>query len=355
MAIERLIQTGFELGSVTAEGTAIGTNPGNLVVITGTPKTGIYSLRMGSHASSSYAMLWTIPSTVQFRDGFHVRLANSYTAGNALYVASWRTAADAEAGSLRYQSNTGQLHLYTSGVYRASISGININTWYHIGVDARINLSTGWAKVYVNGALVLSFSGNTGSTNLTRIVLGCDPQVGNQLDSGSYYYYDDITIDDTTDEGAPAPVPDRRWDYKASADADEAETYKEWAGSDGNSVDNYALVDEIPHNSDTDYVSAGAADLKDSYKHATFSLPANGTIKSVVPIAVAKKGDATDCQLALGTRLSATDLIGSGQALPTSYGLAVWERQTAKPGGGAWEEADVNAAELVIESDGAFA
>lgn len=89
-------------------------------------------------------------------------------------------------------------------------------------------------------------------------------------------------------------------------------------GSDGNSVDNYLLVDENPPNGDTDYVSSGTAGDIDLYamQNAT---PTSGTVKAVGVHLYARKDDAGARSIAPMVRDGTTNNAGTTQAIGTSY------------------------------------
>jgi hypothetical protein len=130
--------------------------------------------------------------------------------------------------------------------------------------------------------------------------------------------------------------------------------YSQFDGSDGNQVNNYQLVDEVPANV-TDYVETVTVDQFDSYDLADIALSVGATILAVIPTVYSvRDGDAEE--IALGTRLGGADLVGSDQVPPSGYSDKAFlnERQTTKPGGGAWAEADVNNAEIVIKSRGSY-
>lgn len=349
MTIVRRITTGFELGKSELECTEIGTRTDEVSASTAQKVTGSYSLCVGGHEDATQAAQWSISDTYQIRVGFHVRLADAYTAGNILYIASWRTSGGTILGSLRYQSNTGQLHLYVNGTSLvASIGDIASSQWYHIGIDIKIDASSGWVKVYRDKVEVLSTSGNTGNTQIGQVVLGLEPRTANNL-YNAYYYYDNIIIDDSTDESIPAIVPEIFLGYVSP---DTNGNYSQFTGSDGNSVNNYQLVDEIPSDS-ADYVSGNSADLVDSYSMGTITIPEGYSITALVPVGVGKKLGILATTLKLGTRLSSTDLVGDAQTLAgTDY--SYYERQTSKPGGGSWLQSDLNDVELVIKSSGTY-
>ena len=351
MAIIRDEQTGFELGNIgIVESTGYVGN-GTHIRTTADKKTGSYALR---NEATNYTggTWWDISTSRQKRVAFHCKIGNAWSTNRQRFC-SLQYVDTTEIVSLRQQPASNIIRLWVGGVERASYAGCIVGSWYHFGIDVKIDSVNGWVYIYLDGLLIMSYTGNTGNADVGRFMFGSWSS-GGGLTGGTYWYWDDLTIDDSTGEGAPAPVQDRRYQFKIPVDAAEGETYKQWLGSDADSVDNWALVDEIPHNSDTDYVVAGSTGLLDSYEHATFTLPTNGVITAVIPIAVAKAGDVSDTLLGLGTRLSGTDLIGSGQSLQTSYGFRKLERQAAKPGGGAWSETDVNNAEIVIKSLGTY-
>ncbi len=155
-------------------------------------------------------------------------------------------------------------------------------------------------------------------------------------------------IEDTTGEGSDVVPPKLRFYYLTP---DGNGNYADWDGSDGNQVDNYLLVDEVPP-SDADYVETNVVDRLDSYTMTTFVLGTGQTIVAVIPIVRGQREGITE-ELALGTRYSGTDLIGSDQE-PLGSFRYLWERQIAKPGGGDWNQSAIDGVETVIKSRGTF-
>jgi hypothetical protein len=127
--------------------------------------------------------------------------------------------------------------------------------------------------------------------------------------------------------------------------------YSQWTPSSGSGADHYADVDEVPA-SDADYLTEDAVGQKDSFAMETYSIGTNEIVNAVIPIIRAKKNGATEA-LKIGTRYSGTDLMGANKDLGVSFGY-LSERQTTKPGGGAWDQAAVDDMEVVIQSSGSF-
>lgn len=339
MAITRIWQSGWELQSealeLTAETTSLNTTYA---------KTGIRSLNITT-ANNGTGYYEHSAALTQCRLGFHWRQDGNTALSGALNICSLRSGTTAIC-SIQYNIFTSEWVVLcgSTEVGRQSDPVANArNTWMHIGVDVKIDGAAGWVQVYRDGNLIINFSGDTndGGANFNRLYWGSS--------TGSVWtttMVDDCYWDNTAGEGAGAAPPDLRFQYiLPNGDGN----YSNWTGSDGNSVNNSLLVDELPPSS-TDYVSVTTQPVTDSYALADYTPTPGATVAAVIPTAMALKDLAgTTLKLALGTRLSATDVVGTAQALTTGY-LRYWERQTTKPGGGAWTESDVDSAEVVIQS-----
>jgi hypothetical protein len=347
MTITRRWQAGAEPQDFSEFSGTIGN--GNTTIFTSSPKTGGASFRFYGPASDTCYGYVAIPATRQIRGGLFFRI-------DSVSATFWRFfTLNTPAGGLvdlRYTRSNGGVSLWVNNSQIDEITSCSPGTWYHIGFDIKIHPTDGWAKFYLDGILILSFEGNTGDVDITTLYTGKvsgSYSGGSGLGTSFTLIVDDLYIDDTTGESTPQTVPIKRF-FPAIADGNGY--YSQWTGSDGNQVDNYALVDETPPNADTDYVQALSADLLDSYAMSTYTLQANESCVAIIPYAVVKRTGTTE-QLALGTRLSSTDLVGSDQNPPTAYGV-LWERQETKPGGGAWTQSDIDGFEAVIKSRGTY-
>jgi hypothetical protein len=115
-------------------------------------------------------------------------------------------------------------------------------------------------------------------------------------------------------------------------------------GSDGNSTDNYLLVDELSPSA-TDYNGHATVANKDTYvltDLASTSVTVHGTRTS----AYAAKSDAGAKSGRIVTRTNSTDYGGTDAALSTSY-LSFDEFRVTNPNSGvAWTGSDINALEV---------
>jgi len=345
MAITRLWQTGLELGVIN-EFSGSYFNGGGGVTSVG-PKTGTYCLQGNSAGGGAYAQVfWILPATRQIRTGFYWNPA-SLAGTTEIDIVQIKTSAGTVLVRLEATgSGAGNnLIIDVAGVNQDVIAGASGGSDYmHIGVDVKIHASAGWVVVYKDGVEILRFEGNTGNADIESIFYGHD------IAAGVIMKFDDFYVDDTTGEAAAAAVPSVYFQYITPNG--NGFYNGNWSGSDGNSVDNYLLVDEIPPGSDTDYVQTTVVDELESFAMTTFTLAAGQEIQAMIPVAYCRKTGITE-QIALGTRLSGVDLIGSDQTPSQSYSPRL-ERQTTKPGGGAWNQAALDGVEFVEKARGSF-
>ena len=118
-------------------------------------------------------------------------------------------------------------------------------------------------------------------------------------------------------------------------------------GSDGNSVDNYLLNDELPFSS-TDYAGSATIGQKDTYAMA--NLPAGvTTVYGIQLNGLMAKSDATLAQARYVLRSGGTDYGGVTRTLTTSY-VGYQELYELNPNTSAqWTPAAVNAVEGGME------
>lgn len=220
------------------------------------------------------------------------------------------------------------------------------DTWFYFGIDCKIDPSSGWVYVYINGVETLKFEGNTGNVDINRV------RFGTLQDSGTtvmYWHYDDLYINLTDGESSPSNPPILFFDWLSP---DGNGTYSQWIGSDGNSLNNYALVDERPPNT-SDYVYSSGTNYLDSYMMGTHIIEAGQQIHSIIPIVLSQRYGGGE-EIAIGTRYSGTNAVGSNQDPGFGAYTYIWERQTGTPIGGAWNQDSLDNIELIIYSTGAF-
>jgi len=348
MTITRLWQAGAELQHVDELDQSPAYEGGSLTISSTKARTGTYSFR-GSVGQGKAID----GGTTQIRAGLYLN-HNDLGAKSS----SWKPVIYYVKSSsdilVQWNGATDNLELLVGGVLQdsapSSTAGFStIDTWLHCGITCKADASTGFVSFYVDGTQVLTYSGNTG-TSITGVYFSGDNSIGG---FATYAYWDDFYLDDTVGE-ADGPVPSPRFSFLLPNGAG---THTNMTPNTGA---NYAAVDDSgAPDDDTTYVYATSASVKDSYALTnttpSVTVPAGYNVIAVIAAAWARKTDAgVATTLQIGTRLSASETIGSAQTLATDYG-PLFERQTTKPGGGAWSESDIDSAEVILQSAGAYA
>lgn len=216
------------------------------------------------------------------------------------------------------------------------------NVYYFIELKVKIDNTVGEVELWIDGVLDGTFSGDTqqsANASADRMV----HSGGTGGNGGFSWRIDDVYICDDTGSIANDVLGDVRvLALLPNGNGNSSQL----VGSDGNSTDNYLLVDESSPNSDTDYVESSTPGDKDTYTYGNISQA--GTIYGVQVCTYAKKTDAGARTIASVARLSATEEDSSDFTLTTGYKYHVDVREE-KPGGGAWAVSDVNSAEFGVK------
>ena len=240
------------------------------------------------------------------------------------------------SGALQVRRGSGG----TGTIISSSASNIVANgAWGYVELRATIADSGGKAIVRWNGVELINFTGDTknGGTGTTID--------STYIRGGDTYKYDDIYVIDPTT--GSAPYNDFLGDVKVQSIFPNGNgTFSQGTGSDADSVDNYALLDEARAASTTDYVDLSTGE-KDTYTYQDVTLPATSTIYAVQTVTHVQKTDTGSITTADVARLGANESVGAASVPGTSAEIkrTVW---TAKPGGGAWSVADVNNTEFGV-------
>jgi len=259
---------------------------------------------------------------------------------------------DSNYGGAQLCANGQDIVARTNGVTRATwtdgMKSIRRNKWHHIAVDIKFHTTTGWFYMYFDGAEKIAYNGQTDHLIADASALflcradPTGPSFTNYLD------YDDVYVNDSEGEGTPALPKNTKFHYvRPNGNGN----YTQWTGSDGNTADNYVFVDD-PHGANLDLgqgcIDTDTATNKDSWTMEDPALPAGVTIDAVIPVVICQNGGVGQDTIKLFTRYSGSDSLSSAMTTPLTYGL-LFDRQTTKPGGGAWDATAVNAMEVGVE------
>jgi hypothetical protein len=207
--------------------------------------------------------------------------------------------------------------------------------WHVIEMRLHINAS-GHITVKFDGTQKINYSGNTtnGHTGVQQLVPRC-------MDRNLGSYIDDWAVNDTSggvddtwlgDGGINALTPNG------------AGNYADLIASAGTP---YQCVDDVPHNSDTDYVYESTADKKSTYAMSNLpTLPLNSSISRVIVRMVARESAAAGDKIATLLRSGSTDDQGADQSLTISYFAYQSQEYLTDPADdAAWTSTKVNALE----------
>lgn len=257
----RIITCGWELQS-TASGVEledIGTAP---AIETTIVRSGAAAMRANASAEShfglyssgtsviflqSYVRFETFPSVtltfLRLRNGTSAKIGIKCTAAGVLQLFN-------EEDSTQIGSDS---------------SAISTGTWYRIalGCDPTTLSSTSVeARAYVDTAGASTFWNPSGTANLAAVpntfYIGAAVSGGVTVD----IVYDDFVINDNSGSFQNTWPPENKIIIlRPNGNGDNSQ----WTGSDGNSTDNYLLVDETPPDDVTTYVASNTLDQIDDY------------------------------------------------------------------------------------------
>lgn len=251
---------------------------------------------------------------------------------------------DASMGSVN-MSGPGGLGLSADDFPGQSIQYfMPINEWvrleYQVKMTGRVNNQdvAGYQELWINGISMGRTVGKSGYWDRT-------PAAVNFNCSGRVVSFDDIYVTDTV--GA-APYNGRLGDIRVEAIVPTGNgSSNQGVGTDGDSVDNYLLVDEIPASS-SDNVLISNPGERDLYVMSDPTLV--GTVLAVQPHYHAAKTDAGAATLKSVVKVGANETVGAALGLGVTPGYVSGPILTTAPDSTAWTTAKVAAIELGFEA-----
>lgn len=217
------------------------------------------------------------------------------------------------------------------------------NTWHYIEVGVKIANSGGTVELRQDGATIGSFTGDTqnGVTDglIDRVWWG--PQ-----QSSAIFRAEDVYINN---EQGSAPDNTFWGDTRLFPLYPNGNgNYSQLVGSDGNSTDNYLLVDEAGAAVESDYVGSTTDGNKDTYTFEDLAVT-TGTIRGVEIRVHAWKTEAGNKAIRTVTRRSGTDVFGADQVLALT-GAPYRQMYAQDPvAAAAWTITNVNGTEFGAE------
>lgn len=317
--------TGFEPGHVDLLG--LGHTEGTITISDSILHTGNYALLVGYYPGAGTFWVDTVGSPSDLYVALWAYPGNSDS--DIMNIRIWL--GDDKTINLRRGGPDLTWDLYIDGVLEAEGTvETDAKEWQHIQIHYQI-ADAGQIDTKIEGIDDISYSGDT------------KPGTSDVIDKvGVNQSYGPSRVDDFCfgTDGWPG-------DIRFEALVPNADTATiEWDGSDGNQVDNYALVDE--HGPDTDdYVESVASGEQDKYDLEDFDITNKDPI-AVMLWAYAKKDEADAHQLKL-IMDDGTEDVGAAQDLLTDWSYA-WRLELTAPSGGDWTDALLDALEVGFES-----
>lgn len=317
----RIFTDGAEIGD-----TLFWSTVGSATNVTTTPRSGSRCYQMGATESRRTI---TAVSEGYYRIGFRFSTAGAHV------ICRWRAGAT-ELGSIRLNASTLKLEAYntSSNLAATGTAVLSASTWYLIEVHIKI-ADAGNIDVRVEGNTTadIAFSGDTkpgadttfDSLNLTMANVG-----GTQL-------VDDLAFNDTAGGADNSWCGDGKIVMISPNGVGDSTQLTPSSGS------NWQCVDEVPPNSDTDYVESATAGQYDLYNLGSIALGAGDTILRVWVEGRVRETVAAGDNVQLGVKSSATEDWSVNLPVTTSYARYVGDDLTQDPATtAAWTESGVN-------------
>lgn len=220
---------------------------------------------------------------------------------------------------------------------------VSLGIWQYVEIKVVLSDTVGEVTIKVDGATVLNLTNIDTKNGGTKTVLeGCyfrvDFPVGNS-------YFDDLYLCN----GAGSVNNDFLGDCSVETIYPNGNgNSSQLVGSDGNSVDNYLLVDEAGAPSTADYVGSGVDGAKDTYAFSNLT-QVTGAVKGLAVRSYAAKTDTGARSLSNVIRSGGSDTVKTAQALGTGYDIHSDIVELDPNGSVAWTIASVNAAEFGVQ------
>jgi hypothetical protein len=218
--------------------------------------------------------------------------------------------------------------------------------WTYLEVSVKVSNTVGTVFTQVDGIPDISLTGadtQNGGTGVMDRFVHVIPYRGATVAS-SYSYLDDFVVLDTSGSVNNAFLGDTRVEAILP---DGNGNSSELVGSDGNSVDNYLLVREVPPDGDVTYVESSTPGDEDTYAYSPV-LSTSGAVHGVQVCLYARKTDANPRSIAARQRLAGVEVAGSNLTLPAAYAylLQIFEDD---PSSNQWTIANIDVAEFGVE------
>jgi len=304
--MSRLLFDGAEIGNLNWLSSA----SAGVTAATDQKRSGLYSYRLVKSTSYNDAASKSFPSglsefyfrtawritnsnntnhSIQFRNGTTVLISLGLDITNSLFTAYVGGTTLVATGSIPYQTNT----------------------WYLLEFHVKIADTGGVIQLKIDGILDIDYSGDTQPSTQTAVDNVYLRVNTNQ--NTHYTWFDDMALNDINGSTHNSWCGDGQIILEQKPNA--AGDVTQMAPSAGS---NYACVDDIPPNGDTDYVD-GDVNEYDLYGLVDSTIPSESVIRMVCVVANARDTVAAGGAVALGLKTGGTEYWSSDIPLLTTY------------------------------------
>ncbi len=304
-------------------------------------RSGAYAYLINNTTNAVMSKTVTAVSEFYLRVGLYI---GSATVNGSYYLFSWKSGSTT-IGSVRFLDNgsTKHLMLYVGASLVATTTfNVTYSSWFLFELHVKIADSNGVVEVKIDGVADATgtFTGDTKpDTNTTINTISFTGTDWNMV-----MYFDDLAMNDVNGGVDDTWCGDGKIIIlKPNANGDSSDL----VGSDGNSTDNYLLVDEVPSDGDTTYVESTVVDDYDLYNLEACGL-SGVTINRVQVVARGRDTAASGGEIGLRVKTNSSEYTSSNIALVTTYtqDLRGPEYLTNPQSAGEWSTSELDALQV---------
>jgi hypothetical protein len=297
-------------------------------------------------AGQRIIVLPSAPNEIYVRCGIGY-FTPSYT-GNAPMAFNFLECADGSTPQigLGYAvANPMSIRVYRGTTEIASGGALPTSGWKCLEARFVIHPTTGVVQVWLDGVLVINFTGNTRSSSanqITALAVGLR-KIINGATGGAvtdYMQFDDLAVNDTTGARNAGQIGQGGIvALRPTADTADAD-FTPSSGSD-----HYALVDETQADGDTTYLSAVNSGDRDIFELAN---PATGAVDALMAVCVTRVASGAGRGLAPTLRSGATTAVGSVGYATNTYTAQTQLWESDPNTSAAWTATALNSLQIGI-------
>lgn len=313
----------------------------------GTARTGVRSMQIAGGTQALQTLLGASDEHATLIVGFAWRTNAWLSAGLRLPIMRFCSDSNGTIHGTLAIDNAGNLYV-TRGTETGTTLGtaatgmVATGAWYHLEVKFVLSDTVGVWEVRVDGVSVISLSGLDTKNGGTKTVVDAVRFIST---GAATVNFDDVYIAN----GAGVADNDigfgdlKVYTYYPNGNG----STNQGVGSDGNSTDNYLLVDEPGDRNTTDYVEIATNDDLDLYAYQDITGDqATGSIRGVCVNTSAMRTGSTGKSFASVARSGGANYAGPDKALTTQYQHFGRLLDKNPNTGAAWTISEFNAAEF---------